>query len=76
MDPFMGSGTTGVAALLHGRNFWGCEISQKYFEIADARLGALKSGALRTREDTPVHGPEKSQRVAIRPDHFVTHSED
>lgn len=37
-DPFMGSGTTGVAALKHGRYFCGCEIETEYFELAKKRL--------------------------------------
>lgn len=37
-DPFMGSGTTGVAALRIGRNFKGCEISSEYFAIAWDRI--------------------------------------
>jgi site-specific DNA-methyltransferase (adenine-specific) len=37
-DPFMGSGTTGVACVQLGRNFIGCEIDPKYFEIAKKRI--------------------------------------
>ena len=37
-DPFMGSGTTGVACLELGRKFVGCEISAEYFAVAEARL--------------------------------------
>jgi DNA modification methylase len=37
-DPFMGSGTTGVACVQLGRNFIGCEIEPKYFEIAKNRI--------------------------------------
>lgn len=37
-DPFMGSGTTGVAALGTGRSFIGIEAEQKYFDIACQRL--------------------------------------
>ena len=37
-DPFMGSGTTGVAALKNGRNFCGCEWEPDYFELAKKRL--------------------------------------
>lgn len=37
-DPFMGSGTTGVAALQLGRKFIGCEIDTKYFAIAEKRI--------------------------------------
>ena len=37
-DPFMGSGTTGVACVRTGRNFIGCEIDPTYFAIAQRRI--------------------------------------
>lgn len=37
-DPFMGSGTTGVAALRNGRKFCGCEMEKEYFDLASERL--------------------------------------
>lgn len=37
-DPFMGSGTTGVAAVKMGRKFIGCEIEPRYFDIACRRI--------------------------------------
>lgn len=39
LDPFAGSGTTGVAALRNGRRFLGFERDPKYHEIATKRLG-------------------------------------
>lgn len=38
LDPFMGSGTTGVACALLGRRFIGIEIEQQYFDIACRRI--------------------------------------
>lgn len=38
LDPFMGSGTTGVAAMKMGRKFIGIEIDEKYFKIAARRI--------------------------------------
>ena len=38
LDPFMGSGTTGVVAKQLGRNFIGIEINQSYFDIATKRI--------------------------------------
>jgi site-specific DNA-methyltransferase (adenine-specific) len=38
LDPFMGSGTTGVAALLLGRKFIGIEREPRYFDIACERI--------------------------------------
>jgi DNA modification methylase len=40
LDPFMGSGTTGVACLNTGRNFIGIERDPEYFEIAKNRINA------------------------------------
>ena len=39
-DPYMGSGTTGLACLRSGRKFIGIEIDEEYFEISRARLTA------------------------------------
>ena len=38
LDPFMGSGTTGVACAKLGRKFIGIEIEPKYFDIACKRI--------------------------------------
>lgn len=38
LDPFMGSGSTGVACLNTNRNFIGIELEKEYFEIASQRL--------------------------------------
>lgn len=40
LDPFLGSGTTGVACVNTGRNFIGIEKDDKYFAIAKARIEA------------------------------------
>ncbi|WP_051514839.1 DNA-methyltransferase [Brucella rhizosphaerae] len=41
LDPFMGSGSTGKAALLEGFKFIGCERENEYMPIAQARIGAV-----------------------------------
>ena len=38
LDPFMGSGSTGKAAVLEGFRFIGCELSDEYADIAEARI--------------------------------------
>ena len=38
LDPFLGSGTTGVASKMLNRNFIGFEIEKQYFEIAEQRI--------------------------------------
>ncbi len=42
-DPFLGSGTTAVAAKLLNRNYIGCEISPEYCKIAEARIKAISN---------------------------------
>jgi site-specific DNA-methyltransferase (adenine-specific) len=39
LDPFMGSGSTGVACINTDRNFIGIELDEQYFEIARDRMG-------------------------------------
>lgn len=38
LDPFAGSGTTGVVSVQHGRGFVGCELNPEYVELARARI--------------------------------------
>jgi site-specific DNA-methyltransferase (adenine-specific) len=42
MDPFMGSGSTGKAAIIEGFRFTGCELEAEYCEIARARITAAQ----------------------------------
>ena len=42
LDPFAGSGTTGVAAVRHGRRFIGWELDAKYYEVARRRIGETR----------------------------------
>lgn len=41
LDPFAGSGATAVACKESGRNFIGCEIDPKYYQIACKRIGTM-----------------------------------
>ena len=43
LDPFMGSGTTGVACKMLGRKFIGVEMEEEYMKIAEARINAFKT---------------------------------
>lgn len=45
-DPFCGVASTGVAALLHKRNFWGCEVIKEYIEMGRERLNATVAGTV------------------------------
>jgi site-specific DNA-methyltransferase (adenine-specific) len=48
LDPFMGSGSTGVAAVSEGRRFIGVEMSAHYAEVAEGRLSNVETGVDRT----------------------------
>ena len=43
LDPFMGSGTTGVACVQTGRNFIGIEIDPTYYAIAERRIAEAQA---------------------------------
>jgi len=59
-DPYMGVGSTMVAALKHHRTAYGCDIVQRYVDIAWDRVSALQEGQLRTRPmNRPVYDPKK-----------------
>jgi site-specific DNA-methyltransferase (adenine-specific) len=44
-DPFMGSGSVGVAALKHGRRFIGCDVSPVALELTRERLAQIERGS-------------------------------
>ena len=57
-DPYMGVGSSAVAALMHGRAAWGCDTVPRYVEIARERVRALRDGTLKTRPmGKPVYDP-------------------
>ena len=56
LDPYMGSGTTGVAAIHLGRSFVGIEIEPKYFDIACTRIENAQRQA-KLFEPEPVAKP-------------------
>lgn len=70
LDPFMGSGSTGVAALVEGRRFIGTEIQKKYFDISVERIEETILGKVKIREDKPVSVPNPNTAVAKLPDSF------
>jgi site-specific DNA-methyltransferase (adenine-specific) len=44
LDPFMGSGTTGVAAVLEGRSFIGSELVEHHYRTAEQRIRTAEQG--------------------------------
>jgi len=58
LDPFMGVGTTAIAALMHNRKAIGAEIVPEYVEVAKERIYLAESGKLRIRPmSRPVYDP-------------------
>ena len=70
LDPFMGSGSTGVAALIEGRRFVGAELVKSYYDISVERLTEAYEGNAKIREDKPVAEPDQNTSVARLPDEF------
>ena len=52
LDPFMGSGSTGIGAKLEGFNFIGIELDPEYCKIAQARIGDIEIEQLGTVSET------------------------
>ena len=60
LDPFMGSGTTGVACVKLGRKFIGIEIDERYFDIACRRIEAAER-----QPDMFVAKPDKTAQLPM-----------
>lgn len=66
LDPFMGSGTTGVACINLGRKFIGIELDEGYFKIAEKRIGKAKTQSRLTDTGTatpPIPPVDKSTGI-------------
>lgn len=70
LDPFAGSGSSGVAAVVEGRNFVGFDTDSQYLNFAQQRIDGALAGAPRIREDKPVRKPKPTEAVAQKPDNF------
>jgi adenine-specific DNA-methyltransferase len=69
LDPFLGTGTTVIAAIRHGRRGVGAETVPKYVELARQRIQREMEGTLRTRPmDRPVYDPiEAGNSLIVAP---------
>lgn len=71
LDPYIGAGTTGIAAILEKRKLVGAEINRSYYKIAHNRCSqALKNEIQYRPIDKPICQPNPSQSVAIKPTNF------
>lgn len=58
LDPYMGVGSSVVAALKHNRVGYGCDVVKEYVDIAWERVHALRAGRLETRPmNKPIYDP-------------------
>ncbi|MBA4406759.1 site-specific DNA-methyltransferase [bacterium] len=71
LDTYMGSGSTGVAALLEKRSFIGCEINKKYYDIAVKRCSLAEQNKINYRPiDKPVYVPDPDSAIVQFPQNF------
>jgi adenine-specific DNA-methyltransferase len=69
-DPFMWSGSAGVATLLEWRFFIGSEMNDQYYNIAKDRCDKTLSWEIEYREDKPIYEPMWNLSVARKPESF------
>lgn len=69
LDPFLGTGTSIIAAIRHKRRGAGAEMSSKYIDLAKQRISQELAGILKTRPmDKPVYDPvEAGNSLRIAP---------
>ena len=68
LDPFIGTGTTAIAASKHSRNSFGVDRSSTYIDLASSRLRAAIEGRLQTRPlGKPVRRPKVNETVSQTP---------
>lgn len=59
LDPYLGVGSSAIAALKHDRNAYGCDTEKSYVDIAWDRIHQLRAGELRTRPmNKPIYDPK------------------
>lgn len=76
LDPFVGTGTTAIAAIKAGRSAIGIDKSSEYIAIAQSRSDALQSGNLKLRKSgLVVRKPNSRESVARVPDEWLQSTE-
>ena len=73
IDPYMGAGSSLIAALLHERKAIGIDKDSEYVTTAKARLEALRDGTLKRRSMTRVkYQPSGEESISKRPPEWDT----
>ena len=76
LDPFLGSGTTVIAAAMHQRKGIGIDLSSEYLRLSNQRLQSLYNGTLKLRQSgLPVRRPIPGEKVASIPDEWKAAAE-
>lgn len=71
LDPYAGTSSTGIAAILEKRRFIGAELDEGYVDISEKRLIGAMNGELKVRPlDKEIHKPRPTDKVVIKPEHF------
>jgi len=66
LDPFLGTGTSIIAAIKNNRKGIGSEVKNEYLEIANERINQAVNGTLKTRPlNRPVYNPESAGNKLI-----------
>jgi adenine-specific DNA-methyltransferase len=71
-DPFSGVASAGVAAALHGRKFWGCELDANYTKIGLLRLQDALNGQAKYRPHTKQVYDHKQSNLSKIPSEWKT----
>lgn len=76
LDPFMGAGTSAIAAINAGRHAIGIDKDGAYVDVARSRLQALQDGTLKLRPSgRPVRQPNQRDAVARMPEEWTQKGE-
>lgn len=68
LDPYVGVGSTILAAIKNQRNSIGIEKEKKYIDVASKRVQDLKEGRLKLRPiNKPIHKPKSTDKIARTP---------
>jgi len=71
LDPFMGTGSTAIAAMMHNRNAVGIDKDGSFLKIARDRVKRLSKGTLQIRNSgKPTRKPRSGEKVAAVPEEW------
>jgi len=65
LDPFMGSGSCGIAAKLEGFDYIGIELDPEYVAIAEARIAAWQPGSKQDEKTRPDSKPADCEQLTL-----------